>query len=144
MAQALPPSFWGRLEQRMFGSFFGVEGGVLLRGAYWRQLGQKYPRFAKVNNALWAAPAFKWGLAIIPLYGAITGKPPVEDLDLNQSLALTFTGVVWAYYATLVTPRANLLLAVNLALFFANGNNVIRKFRYDSQHKKQKENGEIV
>jgi hypothetical protein len=77
------------------------------------------------------APAWKWGLAITPLYGIIIGVPGVENVDMNQSLALAFTGVVWSYYATLVRPRANLLLAVNIALLGVNGYNVVRKYRYD-------------
>lgn len=37
------------LAQRL-SNYLGVEGGVLLRGARARQLGQKYPLFAKFNN----------------------------------------------------------------------------------------------
>ncbi len=45
------------------------------------------------------------GLAIVPLYGILEGKPAVKDLDLNQSLALSLTGLVWTYYGFLVVPR---------------------------------------
>ncbi len=55
--------------------------------------------FKKMNNgrrligcnesALWASPTWKWGLAIVPLYGAITGVPSIEKVDLNSTLALT-------------------------------------------------------
>ena len=45
------------------------------------------------------------GLAIEPLYSALTGNPPVERLDLETSVALTSTGVVWAYYGLLVRPK---------------------------------------
>jgi hypothetical protein len=45
------------------------------------------------------------GLAIVPLYGIFEGKPAVKDLDLNQSMALSLTGLVWTYYGFLVVPR---------------------------------------
>jgi hypothetical protein len=45
------------------------------------------------------------GLAIVPLYGILQGKPTVKDLDLNQSLALSLTGLVWTSYGFLVVPR---------------------------------------
>lgn len=101
-----------------------------------------------LNVALNAAPTFKWGLSIVPLYGAITGKPPVENIDLNQSLctshpasaifppsqpcslALAGTGVIWGYYALLVEPKAYMLFAVSVALTMSNGWNAYRKFRY--------------
>ena len=38
------------------------------------------------SSALWAAPAWKWGLAIVPLYGAVTGVPAIEKVDLNNAL----------------------------------------------------------
>lgn len=96
----------------------------------------------------------------MPLYGIIQGKPAVQDLDLNQSLALAATGMVWTYYGFLVIPRyvadtcapmipccaafvtwrsendtrvacdrADLLIAVNVALLAVNGYNVVRKVR---------------
>jgi len=43
------------------------------------------------SAALWAAPAWKWGLAIVPLYGAITGVPSIEKVDLNNALGQTRT-----------------------------------------------------
>jgi len=125
---------WAQLEKSLFSRYHGVQGGVLLKGRMWEQVGQKHPWFAKVNNALWAAPAFKWGLAIVPLYGIVQGKPAVQDLDLNQSLALAATGLVWSYYGFLVVPRADLLIAVNVALLAVNGYNVARRIRYDQQH----------
>jgi len=83
------------------------------------------------NNAFNGAPGFKWALSVVPLHGALTGKPPVENLDLNQSLALASTGVVWGYYSLLVLPRSWMLFAVSVALFSSNGWNVFRKIRYD-------------
>jgi hypothetical protein len=132
-----PPAgtWWQRNEKRLFGKYHGVEGGVLLRSTFFTNLGRRFPLFRKCNNALWAAPAFKWGLSIVPLYGILQGKPKVEDLDLKQSLALSFTGLVWSYYGFLVEPRADLLIAVNVALLTVNGYNVFRKLRYEQQKK---------
>lgn len=116
--------------------YLGVEGGILLRGPYFRQLGQKYPAFAKMNHALNLAPMWKWGLAIVPLYGVFTNNPPVDKLDVNTSLALASTGVVWGYYSLLVRPRATALFFVSCALTGANGFNVVRRLRYERDLKK--------
>eukprot|EP01128_Nolandella_sp_AFSM9_P012419 TRINITY_DN9263_c0_g1_i1.p1 TRINITY_DN9263_c0_g1~~TRINITY_DN9263_c0_g1_i1.p1 ORF type:complete len:137 (+),score=27.56 TRINITY_DN9263_c0_g1_i1:662-1072(+) len=83
------------------------------------------------NNAFNAAPAFKWALSIVPLYGTLSGNPPVERIDFRQSCALAGTGLIWGYYSTLVTPRSNLLLAVSAALFMSNGYNAARRYKYD-------------
>lgn len=45
--------------------------------------------------------------------------------------ALASTGVIWAYYATLVKPRADMLFIVSVALLGSNGWNVYRKLKYD-------------
>ena len=76
----------------------------------------------------------KYLLAIVPLTQAITGEPPVEKLDLNQSLSLTFTGIVWAYYATIIQPQnagSRALCLVNVALLSSNGYNAYRRLKYD-------------
>eukprot|EP01134_Creolimax_fragrantissima_P007673 CFRG7673T1 len=92
------------------------------------------PGFATLNNVTHTAPLWKWALAVVPLTQAFTGDPPVEKLDLNQSLSLSFTGLVWAYYSTLIQPQnagSKALCAVNLALLGANGYNAIRKMRHE-------------
>lgn len=64
--------------------YHGVSGGVIFRGAGAARLAEKYPIVKTLNNVLWAAPAWKWGLAVVPLYGVITGSP-VEKVDLNNA-----------------------------------------------------------
>lgn len=115
----------------MVARYGGVEGGVLLKGPF-RALSESNPTFKKVNNALFMAPAWKWGLSVVPLIGAIRGEPSVENLDLNLSMALSTTGIIWSYYGLKVRPTAYLLVAVNLALLGVNGYNVVRKMKYDS------------
>ncbi|KNC56308.1 uncharacterized protein AMSG_02278 [Thecamonas trahens ATCC 50062] len=118
---------------RFLARYSGIEGGVLLRGKVFQQLGEKYPSFKKFNNVLTVAPAWKWGLAAVPLYGAVSGDVQVENIDLKTSGALSLTGIVWAYYGMLVRPTAYLLVAVNMALLAVNGTNVARKVMYNRE-----------
>jgi len=124
-----------RLEQGPLRHYLGVEGGVLLRGGPFDSLNANNPAFRKFNNALTLAPLWKWGLAIVPLMGVVTGVPAVENLDVNTSVALATTGAIWAYYATLVRPKAVSLGIVSVALFGANGYNVYRRWRYEQNKK---------
>lgn len=117
---------WGWLVAR----YGGVEGGMLLKGPF-RSFADKTPAFKNANNALFMAPAWKWGLSIVPLVGAIRGEPSVENLDLNLSLALSTTGIIWSYYGLMVRPTAYLLVAVNVCLLGVNGYNVVRKVKFD-------------
>ena len=41
--------------------YHGVQGGILFRGKTAQKLADKFPLFKTMNNALWAAPAWKWG-----------------------------------------------------------------------------------
>lgn len=43
-------------------------------------------------SALFMAPAWKWGLSIVPLIGLVKGYPKPEDLDLNQSVGACVRG----------------------------------------------------
>eukprot|EP01087_Luapelamoeba_hula_P004941 TRINITY_DN1495_c1_g1_i1.p1 TRINITY_DN1495_c1_g1~~TRINITY_DN1495_c1_g1_i1.p1 ORF type:complete len:157 (+),score=12.78 TRINITY_DN1495_c1_g1_i1:40-471(+) len=125
--------WWSRFESRVFGPYLGVPGGVIFRSPRAQAFFARHPKLEPFNNVLLVAPTMKWSLALVPLYGAIQGKPTPEDIDLNQAAALTFTGAVWTYYSTLVVPKAYMLMAVNSALFAANGWNVFRRLRYDQQ-----------
>jgi hypothetical protein len=123
--------------------YMGVEGGVLLRGKMFEKLNAN-PTFRKYNTALELAPLWKWGLAVVPLVGVVTGKPAVENIDLNTSLSLAGTGAIWAYYSTLITPRATKLLYVSVALFFANGYNIARRVKYNMDQQKLPESTDSV
>jgi hypothetical protein len=74
-----------RLANGFLKKYHGVQGGVLFRGKAAQKLAESYPALKSMNNALWAAPAWKWGLAIVPLYGVLTGSP-VEKVDFNNAL----------------------------------------------------------
>ncbi|KJE92748.1 hypothetical protein CAOG_03657 [Capsaspora owczarzaki ATCC 30864] len=97
-------------------------------------LEKRVPLFAKFNDVTYSAPAAKWILSIVPLIQAFSGNPPVEKIDLKQSSSLLFTGMVWAYYATLITPQnagSRALCICNMAMASVHGYNVARRARHD-------------
>ena len=90
----------------------------------------KLPLLKTLNNVYNAAPASKWGLSIVPLYGVFVGYPPVEKIDLNTSASLCATGSVWSVYALMIQPQnagSRALCAVNCAMAMVNGYNCYRK-----------------
>lgn len=94
---------------------------------------EKYAVVKYLNSAYNAAPLFKWSLSIVPLMGIVTGTPPVEKIDLNSSIALTATGVVWFVYALLIQPQnsgSRALALVNICLATVNGYNCYRSISY--------------
>jgi len=110
----------------------------LFANKFVQRLESKFSVVATFNDVTNAAPGWKWFLSIVPLTQALYGNPPVEKLDLNQSASLTFTGVVWAYYATLIQPQnagSRALMLCNLALCSVNGYNVARKLRFEASKK---------
>eukprot|EP01137_Pigoraptor_chileana_P019731 Opistho-2@81166 len=112
-----------------------VGNEVLFRNKLAQKLEAAVPLFKHFNNVTNTAPAWKWVLSIVPIYQAIKGNPPVEKLDLKQSSALTFTGAVWAYYATLIQPQnsgSRALMLCNTAMASIHGYNAARRIRYDT------------
>jgi len=110
----------------------------LFKNALVLRLEEKYQIVKSMNSVYNTAPMWKWGLSILPLYQVMTGQPPVEKLDLNQSVALTFTGIVWAYYSTLIQPQnmgSYALCACNFAMGTVNGYNVYRRIKYEMEQK---------
>ncbi|XP_071136148.1 uncharacterized protein [Mytilus edulis] len=57
------------------------------------------------------APSFKWGLVIA---GIADIARPAEKLSPPQSTALAATGIVWARYSTVITPKNWNLFTVNI------------------------------
>lgn len=112
----------------------GVSGGVLLRGRAFERLAERSPLFREANNALFIAPFAKSLLSIVPLYSVLTGKPPVEMLDVKQTAALAFTGAVWTFYSFMVHPTAYLLGLVNGMLFSSNAYNLYRWYSWKKSH----------
>jgi hypothetical protein len=71
MAQIAGGGWWPRFEQRVFGRYLGVQGGVILRGERWQRLAQRSPMFARCNNGLfdliWFCLFFFFFASFIPL-----------------------------------------------------------------------------
>ena len=100
-----------------------------------KPLEQKFPFLKSVNSIYNLAPASKWGLSIVPLYGVFVGSPPVEKIDANTSGALACTGFVWTIYALMIQPQnagSRMLALVNFCMGSVNGYNCYRKFTYDA------------
>ena len=57
------------------------------------------------------APSFKWGLVIA---GIADIARPAERLSITQSTALAATGIIWARYSTVITPKNWNLFTVNI------------------------------
>eukprot|EP00128_Syssomonas_multiformis_P009349 Colp12_sorted_trinity150504_noHs@14442 len=115
-------------NQRLFSNSFAL--GLEEKSAF----------FKKINDVTYMAPMWKWVLSIVPLSQALVGKPPVENIDLKQSGALMSTGVVWAYYSTLIQPQnagSRALMLCNLAMGSTHGFNVFRKFRHEQAKAKE-------
>ena len=106
--------------------------GRLFRGATAQKLEESVPGFKWINNAINAAPSQKWMLSIVPLMDLSRGNPPVEKIDLKQTLALATTGGIWSIYSLLIYPRGWLLFACNVSLFGVHAYNISRKWRAQS------------
>jgi hypothetical protein len=92
---------------------------------------EQYPILKTINSVFNVAPASKWGLSIVPLYGVFVGYPPVEKIDFNTSASLFATGSVWTVYALMIQPQnagSRALCAVNAAMAGVNGFNCYRKY----------------
>ena len=102
--------------------------------SFLKPLEDKIPAVKIFNNVYNAAPASKWGLSIVPLYGVFVGTPPVEKIDFNTSASLCATGTVWSVYALMIQPQnagSRALCAVNAAMGMVNGYNCYRKLNAD-------------
>lgn len=108
----------------------GVQGGILVRNQSVMAAMTKSKSLETVNNALFAAPVFKLILALVPIYGILSGQPKVENIDIRTTYALSFTGLVWSVYSLMVSPTAYILCGVNLTLFAGNTFNIYRYFQY--------------
>ena len=93
----------------------------------------QYPFIQSINSVYNVAPASKWGLSIVPLYGVFTGYPAVEKIDENTTFSLACTGFVWTIYAMIISPQnagSRALATVNACMFCVNGYNFSRKQAY--------------
>ncbi|GET87181.1 hypothetical protein, conserved [Leishmania tarentolae] len=94
---------------------------------------EQNPVIAYLNTIYNTAPLFKWSLSIVPLYGIVSGYPPVEKIDFNSSAALCATGMVWFVYSLLIQPQnsgSRSLALVNICLATVNGYNCHRSLQH--------------
>lgn len=73
------------------------------------------------------APTLKWGLVIA---GISDMNRPVNKLSATQSLSLLATGLVWARWSFVITPKNYLLASVNIFLACTAGYQVSRIVNY--------------
>ncbi|SMN22375.1 similar to Saccharomyces cerevisiae YHR162W MPC2 Putative protein of unknown function [Maudiozyma saulgeensis] len=73
------------------------------------------------------APTLKWGLVIA---GISDMQRPVNKLSATQSLSLLATGLVWARWSFVITPKNYLLASVNIFLAGTAGYQVSRIINY--------------
>ncbi|KAF8536334.1 hypothetical protein BDD12DRAFT_851485 [Trichophaea hybrida] len=70
------------------------------------------PAFNPKTVHFWA-PVLKWGLVIA---GISDFYRPVEDLSVNQNVALTATGLIWTRWCLIIKPKNYPLAAANFFL----------------------------
>lgn len=75
------------------------------------------------------APLGKWSLVIAGLGDAAR---PAEKLSLNQSLALSATGLIWSRYSLVIIPKNYSLFAVNVFVASTGLSQLYRIWRYRS------------
>ncbi|PON44610.1 Mitochondrial pyruvate carrier [Trema orientale] len=74
------------------------------------------------------APTFKWGITIANILDST--KPP-EELSYPQQAALTCSGLVWAKYSTVITPKNWTLFSVSIGMAATAGYQLARKIQHD-------------
>ncbi|GMN27933.1 hypothetical protein TIFTF001_001860 [Ficus carica] len=74
------------------------------------------------------APTFKWGITIANILDS--SKPP-EELSYPQQAAIAGSGLVWAKYSTVITPKNWTLLSVSIGMAATAGYQLARKIRHD-------------
>eukprot|EP00744_Colponema_vietnamica_P008067 GILI01011534.1.p1 GENE.GILI01011534.1~~GILI01011534.1.p1 ORF type:complete len:140 (+),score=24.25 GILI01011534.1:47-466(+) len=97
------------------------------------------PAVKFLNNVYNTAPASKWSLSIVPLYGVLSGNSPPEKIDMNTSGSLACTGFVWTIYALMIQPQnsgSRALAAVNFCMGSVNGYKCYKKKQYLDSLKK--------
>ncbi|KAI5447112.1 Mitochondrial pyruvate carrier 4 [Lathyrus oleraceus] len=72
------------------------------------------------------APTFKWGISIANI--ADFSKPP-DMISYPQQIAVMATGLIWARYSTVITPKNWNLVSVNLAMAGTGIYQLSRKLR---------------
>ncbi|XP_039481438.1 mitochondrial pyruvate carrier 2 [Drosophila santomea] len=78
------------------------------------------------------APFFKWTLVLAGLSDTL--NRPAANISLNQCATLALTGLIWARYSVVITPRNYNLVAVNMAVFVIQGYLVAKHLRWRSEN----------
>ncbi|GMM59074.1 hypothetical protein DAKH74_056910 [Maudiozyma humilis] len=73
------------------------------------------------------APTLKWGLVVAGLADA---RRPVEKVSGAQNLSLLATAAIWTRWSFVITPKNNLLAAVNAFLAATASFHLLRIVRY--------------
>ncbi|KAJ8642497.1 hypothetical protein MRB53_004245 [Persea americana] len=74
------------------------------------------------------APTFKWGLSVANV--ADFSQPP-EKISYPNQIVLACSGVIWARYSTVITPKNWNLLGVNAAMAGTAIYQLTRKLQQD-------------
>ncbi|CAL8109044.1 unnamed protein product [Orchesella dallaii] len=82
------------------------------------------------------APAVKWSLVIAGI-GDI--NRPASSVSFPQSLALAFTGSVWARYSLVIIPKNYSLFTVNVFVFSTAAYQLFRGVKYRLSESKLEE-----
>ena len=74
------------------------------------------------------APIGKWLLSFNNLADY---KKDLETIEVEQTIALAVTGLIWTRYSFVINPVNYSLAAVNFALALSSGYHLFRKYAYD-------------
>ncbi|KAK1296992.1 hypothetical protein QJS10_CPB15g01503 [Acorus calamus] len=74
------------------------------------------------------APTFKWGINIANILDF--SKPP-ETISYPQQTVIAGTGIIWARYSSVITPKNWNLLSVSVAMAATSSYQLLRKLRKD-------------
>ncbi|BBG99941.1 Uncharacterised protein family UPF0041, partial [Prunus dulcis] len=85
------------------------------------------------------APTFKWGLTIANILDS--SKPP-EELSYPQQSVLACSGLIWARYGTVITPKNWNLASVNFGMSLTALFQLSRKIQHDLSAKTQEADAE--
>ena len=78
------------------------------------------------------APAFKW---MITFANIKDFKRPVENISVNQQIAIFLTGVIWSRYSMVITPINYNLMSVNMAMSTTAAYQLYRRIKYHQEKK---------
>ncbi|XP_042001415.1 mitochondrial pyruvate carrier 3-like [Salvia splendens] len=74
------------------------------------------------------APTFKWGLTIA---NVVDFSKPHESISYPQQIALAASGLIWARYSTIITPKNWNLFGVSLGMSATGIGQLARKAWHD-------------